>query len=378
MTRKIVLLLLLPVYGIFSTTAVIAQEHIKILYAGRNAVTISEPDPVGVGIRTIFNEIGRFRLDLEEDIEAVISVLPLTRSEDVDLERDIILELTGRPGGLIDIKITTFGGDFDFDVHCAIGNITRPHVDVDLTRVEANATFSLFDGLSPFSLELFGFDVDLNRGINGCSFFSLLLSVFGENPLDILEDTLESRIKNAVEQEMVQLFELNGLSQGYLFDILTNIDQAPFDVVNADIQQIIDVVTNPFDGIYIKLKLDEDNNDTSGDDEVITLVIEVPWEQRPIAQFNLTHDGQRGIILNAENSFDPDGGSISYYWEFGDGHIQGPSNTPIAQHTYQDDGFYSVFLVVTDDETVVSTAIQHIDIDTGSGGDATPGLDNGF
>ncbi len=378
MTRKIVLLPLLMACGLFIAGSAFADEEIRILYSGRHAVTISEPAAVGVGIRTLFNEVGRFRLGLEEDIEAVISSFPLTRNEDVDLERDVILELTGQSGGEIDIKITTFGGDFDFDVHCAIGNITSPHVDIDLDRVEANATFSLFDGLSPFSIELFGFDVDLNHGINGCSFLSLLLSVFGENPLDILEDTLESRIQNAVEQQMVQLFELNGLSQFYLLDILEEIEQDPFDVVNADIQQIIDVVTNPFDGIYIQLKLDEDNNDTSGDDEIITLVIEVPWEHRPIAQFNLTHDGQRGVSLNAGNSFDPDGGSISYYWEFGDGHTQGPSSSPFAQHTYQDDGFYSVFLIVTDDETVASTAIQHIDIDTGSGGGTTPGLDNGF
>jgi len=65
------------------------------------------------------------------------------------------------------------------------------------------------------------------------------------------------------------------------------------------------------------------------------------------------------ITFNATNSYDPDGSIVSYFWDFGDG-----SNATgvVVDHSYADDGNYTVTLTVTDDDgaTSVSTSTKTI------------------
>jgi len=69
----------------------------------------------------------------------------------------------------------------------------------------------------------------------------------------------------------------------------------------------------------------------------------------PVALFTEsaeTVDTGEEISFNASDSYDPDGIIVSYFWDFGDG------TTAIgvtANHTYVDDGVYTVTLTVTDD-----------------------------
>ena len=57
------------------------------------------------------------------------------------------------------------------------------------------------------------------------------------------------------------------------------------------------------------------------------------------------------IQFNASSSFDPDGHIVSYFWNFGDG-----SNATgvIVDHSYADNGTYTVALTVTDDDGAAS------------------------
>jgi len=59
------------------------------------------------------------------------------------------------------------------------------------------------------------------------------------------------------------------------------------------------------------------------------------------------------ISFNASNSYDPDGSITSYFWDFGDG----TNATGVtANHTYIDDGVYTVTLTVTDDRGATASA----------------------
>jgi len=59
------------------------------------------------------------------------------------------------------------------------------------------------------------------------------------------------------------------------------------------------------------------------------------------------------ISFNASDSYDPDGSITSYLWDFGDG----TNATGVtANHTYVDDGVYTVTLTVTDDRGATDSA----------------------
>lgn len=67
------------------------------------------------------------------------------------------------------------------------------------------------------------------------------------------------------------------------------------------------------------------------------------------------------VVLNGSNSYDPDGEIVSYEWDFGDGST---GEGKIVQHTYENDGVYTVTLNVTDDYGDWDTDTCQITIDT--------------
>ena len=74
--------------------------------------------------------------------------------------------------------------------------------------------------------------------------------------------------------------------------------------------------------------------------------------QVPSASFTVDRtysDGSLPIQFDARQSSDPDGTELTYHWDFGDGMTQ-TTTTPLASHTYTQDGSYPVSLLVRDIE----------------------------
>jgi len=76
----------------------------------------------------------------------------------------------------------------------------------------------------------------------------------------------------------------------------------------------------------------------------------------PVASFTesaeTVYTGE-SITFNASSSYDPDGSIVSYYWDFGDGTN---ATGVVVEHAYSDDGNYTVTLIVTDDDSAISTS----------------------
>jgi len=58
------------------------------------------------------------------------------------------------------------------------------------------------------------------------------------------------------------------------------------------------------------------------------------------------------ITFNASQSYDPDGTIVSYFWDFGDG---ANATGAVVEHSYVDDGTYTVTLTVTDNDGASSS-----------------------
>jgi PKD repeat protein len=65
------------------------------------------------------------------------------------------------------------------------------------------------------------------------------------------------------------------------------------------------------------------------------------------------------VYFNASDSHDDDGIIVSYYWDFGDATN---STGVFVNHTYADDGVYTVFLTVTDDDDATNTTSSTITV----------------
>jgi len=69
------------------------------------------------------------------------------------------------------------------------------------------------------------------------------------------------------------------------------------------------------------------------------------YNEKPIANFNYNTTAYERKVDYFDNSSDPDGSIISWYWDFGDGTNSTQQN---PSHTYNKCGFYDVNLTVTD------------------------------
>jgi len=96
----------------------------------------------------------------------------------------------------------------------------------------------------------------------------------------------------------------------------------------------------------------------------LNYAVQTPGNQAPIAQMTITpasaYVGDT-ITFDASGSTDPDGDSISYSWEFGDGDVY-TGNGIITEHVYSDAGTYTVVLTVTDNSDATDTATGTVSI----------------
>jgi len=100
------------------------------------------------------------------------------------------------------------------------------------------------------------------------------------------------------------------------------------------------------DGIYtVTLTVTDDDGATNSDTAIKTVLNRPPLatftESAEVVYINET------IYLNASDSYDLDGTIVSYWWDFGDGTNATGVTT---EHSYSQEGNYTVILTVTDDD----------------------------
>ena len=104
-------------------------------------------------------------------------------------------------------------------------------------------------------------------------------------------------------------------------------------------------------GLVTITVLAEDSMNRDDNDSVIITIN--PDNVAPVCDAGGPYAGNSGEPLqyDGSNSFDTDGDIVAWDWDFGDG----STGTGVApQHTYAEDGVYTVVLCVTDDDGEVS------------------------
>jgi PKD repeat protein len=104
------------------------------------------------------------------------------------------------------------------------------------------------------------------------------------------------------------------------------------------------------DGVYtVTLTVKDNENATNSTTKSIT-VLNIP----PTADFSYQPSNPRttSTVRFKDNSTDPDGTIVSYYWDFGDGTNSTERN---PEHRYYVSGKYEVTLTVTDDDNATDT-----------------------
>jgi outer membrane protein OmpA-like peptidoglycan-associated protein len=88
-----------------------------------------------------------------------------------------------------------------------------------------------------------------------------------------------------------------------------------------------------------------------------------PANQSPLALFKAPSEGDVGISLtfDASASSDPDGDTLTYKWDFGDGEMAS-FTSPIATHRYAKVGNYNARLVVDDGRGGTDTASSLVQV----------------
>lgn len=97
------------------------------------------------------------------------------------------------------------------------------------------------------------------------------------------------------------------------------------------------------------------NSGMAGSADYLPLVIPTVTNQPPVANIDGSDQAVEGsaITFNGSASSDPDGDTLQYSWDFGDGSTE--SGIVIPQHVYADNGEYTVTLNVTDSDGEVGT-----------------------
>lgn len=81
------------------------------------------------------------------------------------------------------------------------------------------------------------------------------------------------------------------------------------------------------------------------------------------------------LQFDASNTTDPDGDTLIFLWDFGDGSVPPlPSQSPLAKHTYNEPGTYTVQLAVTDGSPTPVIGTVQVEITDGDTDPDPPGL----
>jgi PKD repeat protein len=121
--------------------------------------------------------------------------------------------------------------------------------------------------------------------------------------------------------------------------------------------------------------------DDDGEEATTTKGIKVLENMLPVASFTVSNETpatNQSVILDASESYDPDGIIVAYKWDFGDGSCIQEGNIVKINHSYNETGAYTVKLEVEDNRraknvTTITVNVSGVKAGEGISGNVTWG-----
>ena len=159
-------------------------------------------------------------------------------------------------------------------------------------------------------------------------------------PLAVAGGPYTGAVGNAIQFDGSGSIDVDGSIVSYEWDF--------GDGSNGDGAKPTHVYTNV--GIFAVLLTVTDNTGASNSAETVATVLPSS-NSPPIVDPGGPYSGLVGqeIQFDASNTVDPDGDTLIFLWDFGDGSLPPfPSQSPLASHAYSSPGEYTVQVVVSD------------------------------
>ena len=106
------------------------------------------------------------------------------------------------------------------------------------------------------------------------------------------------------------------------------------------------------------------SKDFKGQEELNFEILRI-INRKPVAKIEVSRNEvltNEAVRFYATKSYDPDGDSLQYYFDFGDGHTTGWVDSPVVKHAYSTPGEYTVKLKVRDDKGAEAEAFVHVSV----------------
>jgi PKD repeat protein len=111
---------------------------------------------------------------------------------------------------------------------------------------------------------------------------------------------------------------------------------------------------------HVTLTVTDDNGAASAVADSLVTVSVTAANQPPTASFTVVCNGEDCTFTDA--SSDPEGGALTYDWDFGDGSAHGTDQSPAHTYTVTNVTPFTVTLIVTDDQSATGTTSQDITV----------------
>jgi len=111
---------------------------------------------------------------------------------------------------------------------------------------------------------------------------------------------------------------------------------------------------------HVTLTVTDANGAASGVADSLVTVSAGAANQPPTASFTVTCNGEDCTFT--DGSSDPEGGALTYDWDFGDGSAHGTDQSPAHTYTVTAVTPFTVTLIVTDDQGATGTTSQSITV----------------
>ena len=343
----VALVALLMVLGTVSGVAIAAGTTDIAVSPAENTLAPGETTEVTVAVSSADGGVGSADLRVETSDPSVVTVQDVTVEADASLQ-DVRGDQTGQNINFAVASTQNDTGEVVF-LTVTVEAVAEGTATVDVVGNPEDAV----DGVAV------GDEAAVSYTIGNIGSASLTVEAPNEEPTADAGADQTVNEGAAVTLDATGSSDPDGDSLSYSWTVT---DDAGTGVTLSDASVAQPTFTAPDVQSQTTLNFEVEVSDGTATDTDSVNVIVQPVNEGPTASFGYSPNSPEAgeqVSFDASDSDDPDGDSLSYEWDFGDGTTTSGES---ATHTYDSAGEYTVSVTVTDDDGATDEATQTVSV----------------